>query len=46
LIVKPDTTSGGSYRQNQQAGRITMVILRNDTRAERDHGHQLEISAL
>ena len=24
LIVDPDTTSGGSYRQNQHAGRITM----------------------
>jgi hypothetical protein len=42
LIVEPDTTSGGSYRQNQHAGRFTMFILGNDTRTERVHNHKIK----
>jgi hypothetical protein len=26
LIVDPDTTSGGGYRQNQHAGQLTMSM--------------------
>jgi hypothetical protein len=29
LTFDPDTTSGGSYRQNQHAGATTMSIFRN-----------------
>jgi hypothetical protein len=42
LIVDPDTTSGGSHRQNQHAGRLTMSILRNDTPAKRGHDHKID----
>jgi hypothetical protein len=31
LILEPDTTSGGSYRQNQHADRIIMPPISNGT---------------
>jgi hypothetical protein len=31
LTIQPDTTSGGSHRQNQHAGNVTTATLGNNT---------------
>jgi hypothetical protein len=42
LIYHPDTTSGGSNRQNQHAGRITMSIIRTGTRHGASTDHKID----
>ena len=42
LIVDPDTTSGGSYRQNQHAGRLTMSIFRNAPSQSQPDDHKID----
>jgi hypothetical protein len=42
LILEPDTTSGGSYRQNQHAGNLTMSTSRNGTSQADRRGHKID----
>ena len=42
LIVEPDTTSGGSYRQNQHAGHIDHVHSQQRHPAEPGHDHKID----
>jgi hypothetical protein len=42
LIFDPDTTSGGSYRQNQHAGSITVSQPRNGTSQDNTRDHKID----
>jgi hypothetical protein len=42
LSFDPDTTSGGSYRQNQHAGGVIMPTFRNGTSQNDDRHHKID----
>jgi hypothetical protein len=42
LNFDPDTTSGGSYRQNTHAGDLTMPTFRNNTGQADRRDHKID----
>jgi hypothetical protein len=44
LTIQPDTTSGGSHRQNQHAGNVTTATLGNNTADIGNHEGKINCS--